>query len=95
MTAPPTKPHVRLGEIQTEPHGEGVSAAKITASLQKAAAKLGADAVVIVSDRNQVMGAMVTGDWYNRSVQAIDQRVILAVAVKYQWRLDANLVWPP
>ena len=84
MTTPPTRPHVRLGEIQAEPYSSSVTAAKITESLQKAAAKLGADAVVIVSDRNQVMGAMVTGGWYGRSVQAIDQRVIVGVAIKYQ-----------
>jgi hypothetical protein len=84
LTTPPTRPHVRLGDIQAEPYRENASAATITLALQKAAAKLGADAVVIVSDRNQVMGAIVTGPWYGRSVQAMDQRVIVGVAIKYQ-----------
>ena len=84
LTTPPTRPHVRLGEIQAVPPSDGTAAAKITAALQKAGAKLGADAVVIVSDRNQVTGALVTGPWYGRSVQAIDQRVIVGVAIKYQ-----------
>lgn len=86
LTAPPVKPHIRLGEIQAEPSGDGVTAAQITASLQKAAAKLGADAVVIVSDQNQVMGAMITGPRFGpgRSIQSYQQRVIIGAAIKYQ-----------
>ena len=42
---------------------------KIDAALRKAAAKMGADAVVIVSDRTQVTRAIVTGPWYARTVQ--------------------------
>ena len=81
---PPSRPHVRLGDIQAEPSTESVTAAKITLALQNAAAKLGADAVVIVSDRNQVLGAMVTGPWFGRSVQTYSGRVIVGVAIKYQ-----------
>ena len=84
LTTPPTRPHVRLGDIQAEPYSESVSAAKITEALQKAAAKIGADAVVIVYDRNQVLGAMVTGPWFGRSVQTYSGRVIVGVAIKYQ-----------
>jgi hypothetical protein len=84
LTTPPTRPHIRLGNVQAEPSSDSVSAAKITAALQKAAAKMGADAVVIVYDRQQVIGAIVTGPWYGRSVQDIEGRVILGVAIKYQ-----------
>jgi len=83
LTAPPTRPHVRLGDIQAEPSSDSVTAAKITVALQNAAAKLGADAVVIVSDRNQVLGAVVTGPWFGRSVQTYSGRVIIGVAIKY------------
>jgi len=79
----PTRPHVQLGEVRAEPSSDSVSAQKIEAALQDAAAKLGADAVVIVYDRTQVTGAMVTGPWYGRSVQTIVGRVIIAVAIKY------------
>ena len=84
LTTPPTKPHVRLGDIQAEPSSDSVSAAQITQSLQKAAAKLGADAVVITYDQNQVLGAFVTGPWWGRSVQTYSGRVIVGVAIKYQ-----------
>jgi len=79
----PTRAHVRLGELRAEPSSEEVSAAKIEEALRKAAAKMGADAVVVVSDRTQVMGAYVTGPWYGRSIQRIEGRVVVAVAIKY------------
>jgi hypothetical protein len=80
----PTRPHVRLGEIRAEPSDDNVSAAKIEEALRKAAAKLGADAAVVVYDRTQVTGAYVTGPWYGRSIQRIEGRVVIAVAIKYQ-----------
>lgn len=80
----PTKPHVRLGEVRAEPSDESVSAAKIEEALRKAAAKMGADAAVVVLDQTQVTGAYVTGPWYGRSIQRIEGRVIVAVAIKYQ-----------
>ena len=84
LTTPPARTHVRLGDIQAEPSSDSVSAPQITTSLQKAAAKLGADAVVIVYDRNQVLGAWVSGPWWGRSVQTYSGRVIIGVAIKYQ-----------
>jgi hypothetical protein len=80
----PTKPHVRLGEVRAEPSDESVSAAKIEEALRKAAARMGADAAVVVSDSTQVTGAYVTGPWYGRSIQRIEGRVVIAVAIKYQ-----------
>jgi hypothetical protein len=84
LTTPPTQPHFRLGDIQAEPSSDSVSAAQITQSLQKAAAKLGAEAVVIAYDQNQVLGAMVTGPWWGPSLQTYTGRVIIGVAIKYQ-----------
>ena len=80
----PTRPHVRLGEVRAEPASESTPAAKIEAALQKAAAKLGADAAVVVADRTQTMGAVVTGPWWGRSVDTVQGRVVIAVAIKYQ-----------
>lgn len=74
---------MRLGEVRAEPSSESVSAAKIEEALRKAAAKLGADAAVVVYDQTQVTGAYVTGPWYGRSIQRIEGRVVLAVAIKY------------
>jgi len=79
----PTRQHVRLGEVKAEPYDESVPAAKIEEALQKAAAKLGANAAVVVYDKTQVVGAMVTGPWYGRSIQDITGRVVVAVAIRY------------
>jgi hypothetical protein len=80
----PTRPHIRLGEIRTEASSEKVPVAKIEAALKKEAAKLGADAAVVVYDRTQVVGAQVVGGWLNRSIDTIEGRVAIAVAIKYQ-----------
>jgi hypothetical protein len=79
----PVRPHVQLGEVRAEPSSDSVSAQKIETSMRDAAAKMGADAIVIVYDRTEVTGAMVTGPWYGRSVQQIMGRVVVGVAIKY------------
>ena len=79
----PPQPHLQLGEIRAEPSSDSVGAQKIETALQKAAAQMGANAVVIVQDRTQITGARVTGPWYGRSVQEITGRVIIAVAIRY------------
>lgn len=79
----PARPHVQLGEVRAEPSSDSVSAQKIETSMRDAAAKMGADAIVIVYDRTEVTGAMVTGPWYGRSVQQIMGRVVVGVAIKY------------
>ena len=80
----PTQPHVRLGEVRAEPSSEDVSAVKIEEALRKGAAKMGANAAVVVYDRTQVTGAYVTGPWYGRSVESVEGRIIIAVAIRYQ-----------
>jgi hypothetical protein len=80
----PTRANVRLGEVTAEPSSDSVSAQQIEEALRKAAAKMGADAVVVVSDRTQVTGAIVTGPWYARTVQQTTGRVVVGVAIKYQ-----------
>ncbi len=80
----PTRVHVRLGEVRAEPSSESVDASKIEDALRKEAAKLGADAAVVVCDKTQVTGAMVVGPWWGRSVEQIQGRVVIAVAIKYQ-----------
>ena len=80
----PTRPHVRLGEVTVQPSSDSVPVTEIEAALQKAAAKMGADAAVVVYDKTQTTGAYVTGPWWGRQVQTIQGRVIIAVAIKYQ-----------
>jgi hypothetical protein len=78
----PTRPHIRLGEITAEPSGNPTKE-EIEKKLQVAAAKMGANAVVIVSDRTQIMGGVVTGGWYNRQFTTVQGRVITTVAIRY------------
>jgi hypothetical protein len=80
----PTRPHVRLGEVTVQPSSDSVPVTEIEAALRKAAAKMGADAAVVVYDKTQTTGAYVTGPWWGRQVQTIQGRVIIAVAIKYQ-----------
>jgi hypothetical protein len=79
----PTRPHVQLGEVQAQPSSSSVGNPQIEQALQKAAAKMGANAVVIVTDHSQVVGATVTGTWWSRSVNTISGRVIVGVAIRY------------
>jgi hypothetical protein len=79
----PTRPHEKLGEVEAQPSSNGVGNQQIEQALQKAAAKLGANAVVIVADHTQVVGATVTGPLWAQSVNTISGRVILGVAIRY------------
>ena len=80
----PTRPHVRLGEVRAEPSSQSVDVTQIEEALRNETAKLGADAVVVVYDRTQVRGAVVTGPWWGPSIQPIEGRIVIAVAIKYQ-----------
>ena len=80
----PTRPHVRLGEVRAQPSDESVDVSKIEDAIRKEAAKLGANAAVVVYDKTQVVGAQVVGGWLNRSVDPIEGRIIIAIAIKYQ-----------
>jgi hypothetical protein len=56
---------------------------EIQTKLRIAAAKLGANAVVIVMDRTMVLGAYVTGPWWGRQVSPDTGRVIIGVPIHY------------
>ena len=79
----PTRPNVKLGEVQAEPSSDSVSNQQIEQALQKSAAKLGANAVVIVADHRQVVGATVVGPGWARNVYPVSGRVIVGVAIHY------------
>lgn len=53
------------------------------AKLRQAAARMGADAAVIVADRTKFLGSYVSGPWWGREISAEYGRVIIAVAIKY------------
>ena len=79
----PTRPHVSVGEVEAQPPSHSVGNPPIEQALQKAAAKLGANAVVIVADHTQVVGATVTGPVWAQSVNPVSGRVIVGIAIRY------------
>jgi hypothetical protein len=82
LRAPPTAAHIRIGELTVEPQGNP-TVQQIETKMQQAAAKLGANAVVIVADRTMVMGAIVTGPWWGRTLSPETGRVIVGVAIRF------------
>jgi hypothetical protein len=82
LRTPPTRPHLRLGEVTVEPPASA-SVKTIEQKFRGAAAKMGANAVVIVADRTEVMGVRETGSWYDADETPITGRVIVGVAIRY------------
>ena len=85
LHAEPARPHDRLGEVVVDASTDPAPAVeRIEAALRRDAAKLGAEAVVLVYDRTQTVGAVVAGPWWDPWVSPIHGRVIIAVAIKYK-----------
>jgi len=81
----PTRLHERLGEILVEASTDpSPSVEKVEQKLRAEAGKLGADAVFVVYDHLQPVGAYVSGPWWGGWVQPIIGRALVAVAIKYQ-----------
>lgn len=80
----PTRAHERLGEVRAETSSPNVAVSKIEEALRKKAAKLGANAVVIVHDNTQVTGAQVVGGFLDRSIEETEGRVVIGVAIRYK-----------
>ena len=82
VAAEPAPPHYHLGEIFVNVSGEP-SKERIENALRKQAAKLGADAAVIVYDRTHLF-PVVYVDWWGATVSHDRQRDIVAVAIRYK-----------
>jgi hypothetical protein len=78
----PKRAHEKLGEVYLEPSGSP-SVAELEEALRGEAAKLGADAAVVVFDRYKRVGTVTQGPWWARSARPIYGRTIVAVAVRY------------
>ena len=72
----------RLGEIFVEPSGDP-TVAQYEQALREGGANMGADAVVVVYDRMQVIGTAVTGPWWAPSASPIVGRVVVGLAIRY------------
>jgi hypothetical protein len=81
----PTKPHDRLGEIIVDVSTHSATLGNdVEQKLRQEAAKMGADAVVVVYDRLQPMGAYVMGGYWDQSVETVTERDVVGVAIKYR-----------
>ena len=81
----PARPHARLGEIVVDASTDPAPPiAKVEDKLRAEAGKLGADAVVVVYDQVQPVGAYVTGPWWGRNIETITGHKLVGVAIKYQ-----------
>jgi hypothetical protein len=79
----PRKPHERLGHVFIEPSGTP-DVSEIEQAIRVEAAKLGADAAVIVLDRTRRIGTVYQGPWWDRRSYPITGRKIVAVAIRYK-----------
>jgi hypothetical protein len=79
----PTQPNIKLGEITAEPSSTSTPVADIETKLREAGAKMGANAVVIVEDRTAIMGATVTGGWYDRQLSPDIGQVVVGVPIRF------------
>jgi len=79
----PRRPHEKLGEVYLEPSGHP-SVAEMEQAIRAGAAKLGADAAVLVYDRTKRIGTVYQGPWWARSSYAVYGRRIVAVAIHYR-----------
>lgn len=81
----PTRPHDRLGEIMVDASTDPAPAVtKVEQRLRKEAAKIGADAVVVVYDRVQPVGVFVSGTYWSRTASTITGRKLVGIAIKYK-----------
>jgi hypothetical protein len=87
LQAMPAQPHERLGEISlTASTKPAPKISDLEDNLRQKAGTLGADAVVIVSDSLQPIGAYAAGGWWwsDRTLYTISGRRLVAVAIKYR-----------
>jgi hypothetical protein len=85
LRSDPMRPHERLGEVEVDASAQPAPPiAEVEDKLRVEAAQLGADAVVVVVDRIQPVGAFVSGPWWGRDVDVIKGRKLVGVAIKYR-----------
>jgi hypothetical protein len=78
----PKRPHEKLGEVFLQPSGNP-PVAEMEQALRGEAAKMGAQAAVVVYDRFKRIGTVIQGPWWARSSYPVYGRTIVAVAIRY------------
>jgi hypothetical protein len=79
----PRRPHVQLGEVILSPSGDP-DVSDLEKGIREEAAKMGADAAVLVYDKTKRVGTVYSGPWWVRSATPIFGRKIVAVAIRYK-----------
>ena len=85
----PRKPHDRIGHVFIEPSGSP-SVEEMEQAIRAEAAKLGADAAVIVLDRTRRIGRVYEGPWWDRRSFPIYGRKIVAVAIRFRGERETS-----
>ena len=83
LAAEPKQAMERLGEVMLSVEGNPPRE-ELEAKLKQQAAKLGADAVFVVYDRNHVFPIVYSGWWGPYGVYESVRRDIVAAAIKYK-----------
>ncbi|MGA2958925.1 MAG: hypothetical protein ABSF48_24805 [Thermodesulfobacteriota bacterium] len=81
LLSEPDRPYQKFGEIYLQPNGNP-SPREILKKFKKAAAKMGADAVILVADKYALTGGPVAGpEWWNPGLSGRSDRIIIGVAI--------------
>lgn len=81
----PLRPHVRLGEVLIDASVEPAPPiTEVEQKLREESAKLGGDAVVVVYDHIQAVGAYVRGGVWSRDIETIEGRKLKGIVIKYR-----------
>ena len=81
LRSEPKRPYQKLGEIYLQPNGNP-SPKEILKKFKKAAAKMGADAVILVADKFALTGGQVADpEWWNPKLSGRSDRIIIGVAI--------------
>jgi hypothetical protein len=83
LRAEPARPHVQLAEITVDVSSSPPpTAQEVDGLLRSAAAKLGADAAVVVADSLQPRAGVASSSWWRGTTSG--QGKVIAVAVRYR-----------
>jgi hypothetical protein len=94
LRSDPDHPYQKLGEIYLQPKGNP-SQKEILDKFRKAAAKMGADAVILVADRAALTGGPVAGpQWWNRELSPGSDKIIVGVAIWFSEGMGEILKFP-
>jgi hypothetical protein len=85
LRLPPLRRFERLGRIDAVPESDDVDNEKIEAAIRKAAAKMGADAVIIGFQGERPMGFSIQGFPGDAEARRRMGRVIVGTAIKFRW----------